>query len=244
MSDEQNKGDGDKVLDDPATDSYQIPGWHAGLPDAYKGHAALKGMDVPGKLVEAYLSSMDKASQNEGRTYFPGEGASSEEWSNYRKAIGVPETKDGYEFHIPDDVDRNEAEAIANWVKEVSFEQGFSGKAAQNVFDRWINDTKTSRASIHEKQVQATAEREAGLKEKYGEKWEPMKAGAGEFIKKNLGENVYNSMTEKQLLDNPEYLEAFSNLSGRLGEDTLPDSAGTPASKGVEGLDALFPTMK
>lgn len=226
-------------------DSYEVPGWHAGLADAYKGHPALKGMDVPTKLVESYLEAKEKASKYEGRAYIPGENASSEEWSAYRKALGVPDSKDGYEFKLPDDMDRNEVEGLAAWLKDVAFTEGLPVNVTQRVFDRWVNDTKLGREDMHKKQVAEKQERENALKEKYGEKWESRTASARDFVKNRLGEDVFKSMTEKNLLDDPVYLDRFGELSAALSEDTLP-GGGSNSAGGAQrdGISELFPTMK
>lgn len=230
---------------DPANDSYEIPGWHAGLAAAYKGHPALKGMDVPSKLVEAYLSAKDTASQFEGRSYIPGENASSEEWSSYRKAMGVPDTKDGYAFKIPDDMDRNEAEGLAAWIKDVAFEEGLPVQSTQRIFDRWAKDTKLAREDMHLRDVASKQERVTALKEKLGERYDNRVTSANDFAKNRLGEKVYNSLTEKALMDDPDYIEAFGALSDALSEDNLP-GGGSSSGGGAErdGISELFPTMK
>ena len=239
---------GDNLIEgtpDPANDSYEIPGWHAGLAASYKGHPALKGMDVPSKLVEAYLSAKDTASQFEGRSYIPGENATSEEWSVYRKAMGVPDTKDGYEFKIPDDMDRNEMDGLVTWLKDIAFEEGIPVASTQRIFDKWVGDTKLAREDMHKKDVAGKQERTDALMEKLGDKYDNRVSSARDFAKNRLGEKVYNSMNEKNLLDDPDYIEAFGNLSDALSEDNLPGGGGS-AGGGAErdGIAELFPTMK
>lgn len=246
MENDPNGNDGNGASGDPSSDSYEVPGWHAGLPDAYKGHPALKGMDVPGKLVEAYLDAKERASKYEGKAYFPGEGASSEEWAAFRKAIGVPESKDGYVFNLPEDMDRNEVESLAEWMKDVAFQEGLPANATQRIFDRWIGDTKKAREEAHKRQVQMKQEKENALKEKYGEKWESRVNSAREFVKSKLGEDVYKSMTEQNLLDDPVYLDSFGSLSESLSEDFLPGNGSGVSGGGSNrnALDELFPSMK
>ena len=245
MEQDQKGNDGNEAAPDPENNSYEIPGWQAGIADAYKGHAALKGMDVPTKLVEAYLESKGKLSEFEGRSYIPGENASSEEWNAYRKAMGVPDTKDGYQFNLPDDMDRNEVEGLASWMKDVAFQEGLPTQATQRIFDRWVSDTKKLREDHHKSQVSAKQERETALKEKYGEKWDTRVSSAKDFIKNRLGEDIYNSMTEKNLLDDPVYLDGFGKLSDALSEDTLPGSGqSSGGDSGRDVLSELFPTMK
>lgn len=246
MNQDQNGTDpkAGEAPEEVVTDTYQIPGWQAGLPAAYRGHASLKDMATPGHLFEAFQSQADRLSQIDGRTYVPGEDASSEDWATYRKAIGVPESKEGYEFRAYDDMDKNEVDAISSWVRDVAFEQGLPVKVAQNVYDRWINDTRNTRKTMHEQQVQQAQEKEKALKEKYGEKWETRRDSAKNFVKTHLGENVFNSMQEKGLLDSSDYLDAFGGLSEKLGEDSLPDTGGSPGGGGGENrLDGLFPSM-
>lgn len=244
MEQNQNTDNQPEAGADTASDSYEVPGWQAGIADAYKGHAALKGMDKPTALVEAYLESKGKLSQFEGRSYIPGENASSEEWSAFRKAMGVPDSKDGYDFKLPDDMDRNEVEGLAAWMKDVAFQEGLPTGATQRIFDRWVADTKKLRTDHHQKQVADKQERENALKEKYGEKWDTRVSSARDFVKNRLGEDIFNSMTEKNLLDDPVYLDGFGALHDALSEDTLPGTGSSSGGTKVDALDAMFPTMK
>ena len=245
MAQDQNTNDQQEAGVGPESNSYEIPGWQAGIADAYKGHEALKGMDVPTKLVEAYLESKGKLSEFEGRSYIPGENASSEEWTTYRKAMGVPDTKEGYQFNLPDDMDRNEVEGLASWIKDVAFTEGLPVQATQRIFDRWVTDTKKLREDYHKDERAKKQDRESALKEKYGEKWDTRVSSAKDFVKGRLGEEIFNSMMEKNLLDDPVYLDGFGKLSDALSEDNLPGTGQTTGGdSGRDPLRELFPTMK
>jgi hypothetical protein len=226
---------------------YQIPGWQSGIAASYRGDPRLRDMDVPTKLVEAYFDAQSKLSQYEGRTYIPGEGATSEEWGAYRKAMGVPDTKDGYEFPLPEDMDRNMMGSMADWFRDVAFENGIPKDLANNMFQRWAKDTKMTMEENHKKERAAAEERTKALQEKYGEKWEDRKKAAHEFAKGKMGESVYNDMVQKNLLDNPDYLDALGTLHEMTSEDTLPGNGGSAGgvdrSAEESALDGLFPTM-
>ncbi len=247
MSDQANVNNPGGEGNDPNATNYQIPGWQSGIAASYRGDPRLEGMDVPTKLVEAYFDATSRLSQMEGRTYIPGEGATSEEWAAYRKAMNVPDTKDGYEFPLPEDMDRNMTSNMAEWFRDVAFSEGAPKDMALRMFQRWMKDSKATQDSQHKAERAAAEERTKALQEKYGEKWEDRKKNADKFAKERLGEKVYEDMVQKNLLDNPDYLDALGALYEMTSEDNLPGNGGSAGgstrSEEDAALSGLFPTM-
>lgn len=238
-------GDNDNGTAPAGQINYEIPGWQSGLPQAYRGNALLKGMDVPGKLFEAYRDSHEKLSKLEGKSYIPGKDATAEEWATYRKTMGVPDSKDGYVFEIPEVVDKSESAALVQWFKDVAFEEGLPAETTKRLFSRFMNDNIKAREEQHKAQREQMQAKTDELKKKYGEKWSERVENARTFVKEKLGDAVYEDMVQKNLFDNPVYLDSLAGLHSKLGEDSLPGGGGSGGGvvKSTDGLRELFPTM-
>lgn len=74
-------------------------GWRAALPDNLKENEILRGYSNIGDVSKDFLSLKAESANMIKR---PGEKASPDEITAFNKAIGVPESADGYEFQRPD----------------------------------------------------------------------------------------------------------------------------------------------
>lgn len=68
-------------------------GWQDRLPDDVKSHASLKVIGSVGDLAKSYVATKEMVGK---RLEAPGEGATPEQISAWRKVVGAPETPQGY----------------------------------------------------------------------------------------------------------------------------------------------------
>lgn len=230
-----------------ADQTYQVPAYQDAYPMALRGHAALKDFQKPADVATAYIEASERLKASEGRTYIPGENATSEEWGAFRKGMGVPDSRDGYDLHLPDTMDRDVAGGMADWLKDRAYEIGLPQKATADLFDSWVKDISEGEKVKHETEVRSKQERLDALKKKYGKDWEATQNSAKDFVKKHLGEEVHTSMLEKQLLDDPTYLGALAELSKKIGEDTIPSGSAPPSQAAdleTQLKNEMFPNTK
>ena len=102
---DQQQGSGDQGGGDGGAD----PDWYGSLSaEAGEGETAShrdyvksKGFKDLDGLVKAYRSA-EKGLHESGRIKVPGEGASAEDVAAFNKAIGVPDTAEGYQITLPE----------------------------------------------------------------------------------------------------------------------------------------------
>lgn len=121
-----------------ATTVSTLPGWTAGLSKEQKEAITSQKIQLPEKLTEFWDSHSQLEAKLKNAVLVPGKEDPPEAWSNYRKAIGVPESKDGYAFKKPElpegmVYDDKLADSFAQWAHE----EGLTVKAAQSLFNKF-----------------------------------------------------------------------------------------------------------
>ena len=101
----------------------------------------------------------------------PGEGATPEEIAAYNKAVGVPETMDGYELPIPEGDDKAGYEVIANAVKAAAFESGVPASKVIGVWGKVVEAIDQQNKALEQKGLALMAAEETAQKEKYKDKY-------------------------------------------------------------------------
>lgn len=201
----------------------QPAGFQAALKEEYRGHEYLNGMGNINHMFEALRDSRTQLDGLKGRT-IPGEDATEEDWGSFRKAMGVPESKDGYRFEYPEDMDKNVLDGMAGWLRDVGIEEGIPDVLATKLFSRWANDLKTNTQTQHEAEVAKKQEALMGMSKEYGDKWDNTLSSTKEFATEAFGEETAKLLSEMNLLDNPTMLKSLIGLKGRVSEDTLPNT--------------------
>jgi len=142
------------------------------------------------RKISSHGEELKKAT--EGLTKIPGEGSSPEEVTAYRKAIGVPETKDGYELSIPKvETDKAGYEAIAKEVREAAHTAGIPASKLSAVWNTVINGLIKQTTELEQKGIDLMEKDTAALKEKHKEKYDSfMKDGEDALAKFENGPEV------------------------------------------------------
>ena len=96
-------------------------GWRAALPDEYKSHEYVKTFQKPGDFVKSALEIKAErdglTSKLEKAIFKPGDDAKPEDIIAFRKALGVPEKPDEYEFPKTDGVEHDQK--MTDWARGV-----------------------------------------------------------------------------------------------------------------------------
>ena len=226
----------------------QSLGFRAALKEEYRDNEILSGMGNINHMYEALVERQGKLDGLKGRT-IPGEGATKEDWDVYRKAMGVPDDKTGYKFEYPEGMDKNVLDGMADWMRDVAFEEGFPSGVAGKVFSRWSTDLIANTKADHEAAVTKKQAALLDMAKEHGKDWDTNLASTKNFAKSLFDEDGYAILEQMNLLDNPVILKKLMGLKGRISEDSLPKSAGvTGSSTGERNATSraasLFPETK
>ena len=162
----------------------------------------------------------------------PKADASKDEWTKYRKEIGVPDSPEGYALTIPklpNGVPYNPN--LEKWFRKTLFEAGVPQTTAEKIFNDW-NTTQIAsyESSVKAQEAQRVAfasraeeQLKAEWKDDFPRNIETMKAAVARFG----GQEVLNALKEARLpngvtLDNhPAIIKAFYEVGRRMDGDVM-----------------------
>ena len=137
-NDQVNQQQGDQGNQQQA-DTSQSLGWRAGLPDDLKSNETFTPFKTVGEFAKHHIETAGKITDLEGKLskaiFKPADDAPAEEKAAYLKAIGVPESPDGYEFErpaMPEGVPYNEA--LEKWFRDTAHKAGISAEQAKTLY--------------------------------------------------------------------------------------------------------------
>lgn len=151
-----------------ATTVSTLPGWTAGLSKEQKEAITSQKVQLPEKLTEFWDAHSQLEAKLKTSVVVPRKEDPKEVWDNYRKATGVPLSKDGYAFDKPElpkgmVYDEKLTESFAQWAHD----EGLSATAAKNIFAKFnavqVEQFKSYSAEATRKAAEADATRARDL---------------------------------------------------------------------------------
>lgn len=183
---------------------------------------------TPDALVQANVDFRQKVSK---AVVLPGKNASDEEVSAFRKAIGVPDSEEGYEFPQAAEGQELPEETIAaqkEWGKLFQ-ENNISKTAAKNILTAY-EQFKVAEAEASLKADEAFAEETREyLKSQWKDEYDKnliIASKAGEQVFGEMYEDVKKIETKdgKFILDHPAIAMAFAKIGREMGEGVLGEA--------------------
>ena len=173
-------------------------GWKNVVPEEYRGEKCLDLFNDFNGLVKTTIHG--QKSFGKDKVVIPGENASQEDIDAFRKAVGVPETVDDYDFKVPEGWN---ADAV-NGLKALAHENAFSDKQFNAIRDFIVNHVEASETARAEAEQNAIAEAEKELKTKWGDAYDE---------RLHLANRVINDTTQEG--------EGREALLARIGNDPI-----------------------
>ena len=129
--------------------------WLDQAPPELRSHAALKDMDKPGKLVQAYI---DLAAQQERAVIFPDpEKATQEEIGAFYKKMGIPAEAKEYKLELGKFAELPGAKDVEAKVRETAAKAGLTNTQAQRVMGGILEmaetELKTKRENLAKQEL-------------------------------------------------------------------------------------------
>lgn len=196
--------------------------WRAGIPDDLKDMASR--FNSPADAVKAAKDLRQKLSN---AIHVPGEDASEEDRTKFLRAIGVPESPDGYEIRLPENVPdelrpNEEAEARFQRFREAMHEAGAPKGAAEAAIRTYYDMLVEEHQARAQEATQKSEEAVAGLRQQWGRDFDAnvrhAQHAADEF---GLPKDWLATATVDgvPLGNHPNFLKAFAAIGRRVGED-------------------------
>ena len=234
------------------------PAWMAQLPDDFKQNETLSSYKTLGELGSKFLEFDGKTKELSEKlsSAIPklGENATPDEVVEYRKAIGVPETPDGYEVkrpEIPEGMVYDEV--LEKKFKENSHKLGLTPSQVNGLYDMYseynlemIKQIQKSAEDNRQKSIETLKDiwkgdtfnenKEKAIRSFYkfvGNSNPPEKFGGADGIKEHIEKSGIG--------DDPVMVWFFSKTFDLIGDDKF--IKGSPSGNKVDVLDEMFPSM-
>jgi len=156
----------------------------------------------------------------------PAKGASQAEWSAYRKAVGVPESAEGYRFQrpqLPQGMRYNEG--IEKWFREKMHGANVPQEQAEAIFNDF---NRMQVENYNQFQAQAQAQRQkdfetgkATLQKEFGDKFDEKMAALKRGIDQFLSPKAFEKLKRFGLDNDPDIVFAFVKVGESMAEDKL-----------------------
>jgi len=217
------------------------------LPEDLRANEAFTGMNTAGDMAKAYLDTKGKLTEFDGKVKehegkivdlegklansYPklSEKPTDEERTNFFKALGRPDTPEGYEFPVIEGMEKDDR--MVKWASNMFYEEGLSKKQALNIGTKW-NQFLLGTLDEEEKIAQReAAEAEKTFKE--GFKTEDEYKTAKEMSKrywKKLTNTDFDQYRDEAGHADAIFLKFVYENAKKTGEDTI-----IPGSQGGTG---------
>jgi hypothetical protein len=186
--------------------------WRDSLPADIKDNPALQSFSDVGNLAKSYIH----AQQQIGKKGIipPSEKSSEQEWSDFYKAIGVPDLE---KFHVEHPKEANE-ELITKF-KETAQKAGMLPKQAQSLLNWYLEQEKTSVGARTAETKRMQEEQIVGLKKEWGDGFDKQVAFANYVVREIGGKDFAKYVSESGLGNDVNLIKIFAKLGAALGGD-------------------------
>lgn len=230
----------------------QAPGWIAALPDEQKGNEYVKGFQKPGDFVDAALKLKTEHEalkpKLETAIFKPGENATDDEKVAFNKALGVPDSADGYEFPKGEGVEHDDQ--MISWAKDTFKSANLSveqGAIMSQAWDGFMQEMGSARA---EADAAGVKEADTALREEWKSDYDKNIAetqrGYQAFEKVVPGFSEFLAMPADggvSIGNNPVMLKAFHAIGKAIGDDfSFPAGSPSKQQEGPQGFSSIYKT--
>jgi len=175
-------------------------------------------------LVQANLESRQKLSK---AIVPPGEGAEAEDVAAYREALGVPKDVDGYEFPLPEGVERTDQmmDSEDHWAN-LFIDNNIPKATADILTQEFRNEVEKMMVQKTEMDEAYTKQSEDAMRKEWAEDYDKNLIFAAKASEALLGDDFEDARhietsDGKFILDNPILVRMFAKLGRDMGEGAL-----------------------
>jgi len=171
-------------------------------------------------IAKSYINLQSKISAK--GLIIPAKGASKEETASFWKELGRPDTAEGYQLTLPQNLHKS---VVSNSESQKVFkakchEIGLSSDQTQLLHSWYITELSGTMKQQEEEDTKTVNEAKTALNAKWGTTYEGKLALANKVVNKFGGEKVLE-LFKDGLGANPLVLEMMSNIGDALSEDAL-----------------------
>jgi hypothetical protein len=220
--------------------------WRSGIAEPGLRRVAEK-FTSPAEVVKSYAALQSRLGRSVVK---PGPDAGPEELASYHRQLGVPESVEGYEISLPEDLPaplRNDpaGAALQQDFLKAMHDAGASNAVVQRALDWYYGNATQGLAQQEKTATERRAEAEASLRQEWGGDHERNLTFAQRAVT-TFGDDAFVDFLESQevggvkLGDHPAFVRAFAAIGRSMGEDVPLSGEGASGGGSLHArIDAL-----
>ena len=212
------------------------------LPTELRDHEAFKDVKSPKDIYKGYMDAKERLGRS---VVLPGEEATDEDRETFFKALGRPDSPDGYDLAQPENMPEGHAikDEFLSEYREAAHKLGLSATQAQKLFG-WFGDLAVRNIAANAaQQAQQKADSIEQLKGEWGKDYDRKSELMARAIERFGGKDLREILNAHPAVgNNPLVAGAFAQIGEALSEDSFVE--GEPAAPQEDPLDRLYPSMK
>jgi len=181
--------------------------------------------------------TLERLNSTGSKVALPSEHASDEEWAHFYSRLGRPESAEGYEIALPEQIEKAgvlSKESLSDF-REVAHKAGLTPKQASAIADYYFKEAQEGLAGVAQSQEQEMAAVVQDLEKDFGPRGSPKwkrEIALAEHGARALGIDNETLQKTPSLANNPVFIRAMRKVAAMTGE---PRSAGAGGEGGIGG---------
>ena len=213
-------------------------GWQSTLPEGYQNEASLKTVTDGKVLAKMFVDTKRMVGKN--TIAIPSETSPKDEWSEYYRHGGRPDTVGDYGLAVPEGFPPEiaekvfPAERITKW-QERFFEGGVSKKAANQFIAEFANDMLVDIQNQQLNEKTAMDELVGGLSKDWGAAYDQnIHLGNMAIEEGTVGDAEFKARVVAKIQKDPDLTRFTSNLGSKFAEGKSPNLTNIPTPSDLQ----------
>jgi len=179
--------------------------------------------------------TLERLNSTGSKVALPSEHASDEEWAHFYQRLGRPESAEGYEIALPEQIEKAgvlNKESLSAF-REVAHKAGLTPKQASAIADYYFKEAEAGLAGVAQSQEQEMAAVVQDLEKDFGPRGSPKwkrEVALAEHGARTLGIDNETLQKTPALANNPVFIRAMRRVAAMTGE---PKAAGAGGEGGI-----------
>ncbi len=193
--------------------------WRAQLPDDLKENEEMKKYNTLGDLGKAHIQAI---SGMKGMVRVPGKDAKPEDLQAFRKAVGVPEKPDAYQFdakQLPEGVKIDDD--MVSWFRTVAHKADLNPDQAKILYNSFYDRTVGGIVAQTKALAEGKKKLEDDLKRELGDKYNESIAHARKVVFEIAPEGLAKYLEDTGLGNHPLMTKLFIKVGSMIKEDSV-----------------------
>jgi hypothetical protein len=213
-------------------------GWQSTLPEGYRDEPSLKTVKDAKILAKMFVDTKRMVGKN--TIAIPDENSPKDEWSEYYRHGGRPDSADDYGLAVPEGFPPELAEQvfpadrIAKWQQRF-YEGGVSKKAANQFIAEFANDMLADAKNMQMAEETAMANLAKGLSVDWGAAYDQkIHLGNIAIEEGTMGSVDFKERVVAKVQKDPDLTRLLANLGGKFAEGKPPGFAAIPTPSDLQ----------